>query len=87
MAETVRCWLVERGYNNRDLITLKYATPEGDRLFRRELAAQAMDSVAVTAARDVSPDDLEPVEDPETRERYADEVERIAGEHDPDDEI
>jgi hypothetical protein len=46
-----------------------------------------MDSVAVTAARDVSPDDLEPVEDPETRERYADEVERIAGEHDPDDEI
>jgi hypothetical protein len=87
MAETVRCWLVERGYNNRDLITLKYATPEGDRLFRRELAAQAMDSVAVTAASDVSPDDLEPVEDPETRERYADEVERIAGEHDPDDEI
>ncbi len=87
MAETVRCWLVERGYDNRDLITLKYAPPEGDRLFRRELAAQAMDSVTVTAARDVSPDDLEPVDDPETRERYANEVERVAGEHDPDEEI
>ncbi|MFC6942295.1 hypothetical protein ACFQE8_20340 [Salinirubellus sp. GCM10025818] len=87
MAETVRCWLVERGYDNRDLIILKYATPEGDRLFRRELAAQAMDSVTVTAAKDVSPDDLEPVDDPETRERYANEVERVTGEHDPDDEI
>jgi hypothetical protein len=87
MAETVRCWLVERGYDNRDLITLKYAPPEGDRLFRRELAVQAMDSVTVTAARDVSPDDLEPVDDPETRERYANEVERVAGEHDPDEEI
>ena len=87
MTETVRRWLVERGYYNRDLITLKYATPGGDRLFRRELAAQAIDASTVTAARDVSPDDLEPVEDPGTRERYANEVERVSDEHDPDDGI
>lgn len=41
----------------------------------------------MTAARDVSPDDLEPVEDPETRERYANEVEHVSDEHDPDDGI
>ena len=87
MAETVRCWLVERGYNNRDLITLKYATPAGDRVYRRELAAQVVDADTVTAPRDVSPDDLERVEAPETRDRYADEVERVSAEHDPDDEI
>lgn len=87
MTETIRCWLVERGYNNRDLITLKYAAPEGDRILRRELASQVVDADTVTAARDASPDDLEPVEDSETRERYAEEVERVASEHDPDDVI
>lgn len=87
MADTVRCWLVERGYNNRDLITLKYATPEGDRVYRRELAAQVVDASTVTAAKDVSPDDLEPVDDPEDRERYANEAERVASEHDPGNEI
>ena len=87
MTDTVRCWLVERGYDNRDLITLKYATSEGDRIFRQELAAQVIDSVTVTAAKNVSPDDLESVDDPEIRDRYADEVERVSSEHDPDDEI
>ncbi len=87
MSDSVRCWLVERGYTNRDLITLKYATPDGDRLFRRELASQAIDTKSVTAAEDVSPDDLEPVEDPETRERYANEVERVRSDHEPSDEI
>lgn len=87
MTETIRFWLVERGYNNRDLITLKYAAPEGDRILRRELASQVVDADTVAAARDASPDDLEPVEDSETRKRYAEEVERVASEHDPDDVI
>lgn len=42
--DAVRVWLVECGYNNRDLITLKYATPEGDRVFRKELASQVVDA-------------------------------------------
>jgi hypothetical protein len=87
MTETVRCRFVERGDDNRDLIILTYATPEGDRIFRQELAAQVVDSKPVTAARDVDPDDLEPVTDPSTRERYAAEAGRVANEYDPSDEI
>ncbi|WP_435177234.1 hypothetical protein [Halorussus sp. AFM4] len=83
----VRVWLVERGYNNRDLIILKYATPDGDRVFRRELAAQAVDADSVTAARDVSPDDLEAVDETDRRQRYATEAARMAEEHDPDDTV
>jgi hypothetical protein len=87
MGDTVRCWLVERGYNDRDLVILTYATPEGDRVFRNELAAQVIDTKTVTAAKDVDPGNLEPVEDPETRDRYAAEADRVASDHDPDDEI
>ena len=85
--ENIRVWLVERGYNDRDLIILKYATSDGDRIFRRELAAQAIDMDSVTAARDVSPSDLEAVDDPDLQERYEAEVDRMADDHDPDDTI
>lgn len=87
MADTVRCWFVDRAYNNRDLVVLTYATPDGGRIFRRELAAGAIESATVTAARDVDPDNLESVDDPGTRERYANEADRVASDHDPDDEI
>jgi hypothetical protein len=56
-------------------------------VFRNELAAQVVDTKTVTAAKDVDPDNLEPVEDPETRDRYAAEADRVASDHDPDDEI
>lgn len=85
--EDIRVWLVERGYNNRDLIILKYATPDGDRLFRRELAAQVVDMDSVTASRDVSPNDLEAVDDQNLQERYEAEADRMADKHDPDDLI
>ncbi|WP_423747582.1 hypothetical protein V5735_24265 (plasmid) [Haladaptatus sp. SPP-AMP-3] len=83
----IRVWLVERGYNNRDLIILKYATPDGERLFRRELAAHAVDMDSVTAAKNVSPDDLETVDDSSLQERYEAEVNRMSDKHDPDDSI
>lgn len=85
--DEVRVWLVERGYNNRDLIILKYATPDGERLFRRELAAQALDSDSVTAAKDVPPTDLEAVDDADLQDQYEAEVTRMADKHDPDDVI
>lgn len=85
--EEVRVWLVERGYNNRDLIILKYATPDGKQLFRRELAAQAIGVDTVTAAKDVLPSDLETVNDTDIQERYSSEAERMSNEHDPDDSI
>jgi hypothetical protein len=86
-SEDVRVWLVERGYNSRDLIILKYATPGGDREYRQELSAHAVDESTATAAKDVSEDDLSSVDAAETRERYADEVERMAERHDPDDAV
>jgi len=36
---------------------------------------------------DVDADRFEPVEDPETVERYAGEADRVAADNDPDDEI
>lgn len=85
--DEVRVWLVERGYNNRDLIILKYATLEGDQVFRRELASQAIDMDTVTAAKDVSLENLETVDETEVQERYESEAKRMADIHDPDDPI
>lgn len=82
-SDDIRVWLVRRDYNNRDLIILIYATPDGTQTFRQELAAQAVDLDTVTAAKDVSPEDLATVEDSDLRDRYADEVARMADEHDP----
>lgn len=85
--DAVRVWLVERGYNNRDLIVLKYATPDGERVFRTELAAQVVDADTATAAREVPTDDLATVDDPEVRDRYAAEAARMAEKHDPDEPV
>ena len=89
MSETVQCWLVERDYDDRDLITLVYATPDGCRIQRSERAAAVMRQRGgtVTAAVEVAPEELEPVEEPERRERYAAEAERMAEQYDPDEEV
>ncbi|WP_276259423.1 hypothetical protein [Haloglomus litoreum] len=85
--DEVRTWLVERSYDSRNLITLVYATPDGERALTRELSASMLDRTPVTAARDVDPDDLAPVEDDDRRERYRTEAERVQENNDPDDEI
>ncbi|SFC52392.1 hypothetical protein SAMN05444422_109225 [Halobiforma haloterrestris] len=84
-ADEIRVWLVERGYNNRDLIVLKYATPDGERMFRKEVASQALETV--TAAKDVSPKNLGPIDEAGVQERYAAEATRMAEKHDPDDPV
>jgi hypothetical protein len=83
----VRCWLVERSYDDRDIVTLVYATGDGRRYNRRELSATALSRAAVTAAREVDPEDLRPVEDDDRRERYAAEAARMAADHDPGDPV
>lgn len=83
--EEVRVWLVERGYDDRDLVVLKYATLEGNRIFRKEIAAQALETV--TAAKDVSPDNLGTVDEADLQERYADEAARMKENHEPEDPI
>ena len=82
-----RLWLVERTYTDRDLVVLVYATPDGRWRYRRELSPSMVGRTTVTAATEVDANDLEAVDDPETRQRYAGEVDRIRGSHDPDESI
>ena len=86
--ETVRVWLVERSYDDRNLITLVYATPDGTQEFRREQSATVMKQQGsrVTAAVDVDADRLSAVDD-EERERYATEAARTREQYAPDDEV
>ncbi|WP_435183952.1 hypothetical protein [Halobellus sp. EA9] len=88
-AETVRCWLVERTYTDRGLVDMVYATPDGARVRRKQVSTTVMRQrgQGTSAAVEVDRDDLEPVDDDETRERYAAEVERVREQYDPDDEI
>jgi hypothetical protein len=72
----------------QNLIILVYATTDGDRYLRKERALTSFgDDRPTTAAIDASPHNLGSVDDPETRERYAAEASRVAGEHDPDDHV
>lgn len=87
MSEEIRCWLVERDYDDKGLVTLTYATPDGERVYRRELAASAATRSTVTAAKSIERDQLEPVEDEATRDRYATEVDRTAERYEPDEPI
>ncbi|MDS0278710.1 hypothetical protein NDI85_12965 [Halomicroarcula sp. S1AR25-4] len=86
--ETVRCWLVERSsYGDERMVTLVYATPEGDRHVTKQFSTNLLMKKRVTAAIDVEPDRLEPVGDEDTRERYATEAQRMAATSDPDEEV
>jgi hypothetical protein len=87
MTDTERAWLVERTYTDRDLVVLIYATPDGTQRLRKELSLTMLQRTEVTAAVEPDPENLEPIDDAETRERYATEVERVRADHDPDDPI
>lgn len=83
----MRCWLVEREYDDKGLVRLVYATPDGSRRLVSERSARMLSGTRVTAARDVDPERLEDVEEPDERERYAREVDRVRGRHEPDEAI
>jgi hypothetical protein len=83
----VRCWLVERSYDDRNLVTVVYATPDGERAHVRELSATVVTREPTTAAADVPADKLAPVEDADTRARYREEAERMRERHDPDEAV
>jgi len=85
--ETVRCWLVDRQSRDENLVTLVYATTDGERHLRKQLSFQLLMRKPVTAAVDVDPERLESVTDPDDRERYATQASTMAAEHDPDDEV
>jgi len=83
----VRCWLVERDVFDEDLVTLVYATPDGERATTLQWSANMVARKGVTAARDVDPADLDPVDGADRRERYAGEAARMADRHDPDERV
>ncbi|RXK52004.1 hypothetical protein [Halorientalis pallida] len=89
--ETERVWLVERTYGDdeQNMIILTYATPDGRRDYRKERALPSFTGPgrATQVSLDVDADNLGTVDDPETRERYASEVERMTEKHDRDDTL
>ncbi|WP_435101006.1 hypothetical protein [Halarchaeum sp. P4] len=82
--EDVRVWFVDREYTDKGLITVRYATPDGERVFEKQQSTNAPDP---TAARDVESAKLGDVTDASTVERYRTEVERVREQHDPDDRV
>ena len=89
-ADTIRTWLVERTYSDdeQNLIILTYATTDGQQYFRKERALTSFtDARDTTAAVEAEPNNLGSVDDPELREQYATEAQRMADGHDPDDLI
>ena len=87
MDDTERVWLVEREYSDKGLVTLVYATPDGERAVTKQRSAQMLTRTDVTAAEDVESASLDAVEDEDLRERYAMEASRMAEAHDPDDAV
>ncbi|MFC5278345.1 hypothetical protein ACFPM1_06165 [Halorubrum rubrum] len=88
--EGVRVWLVERTYSDdeQNVVILTYATPDGERYFRKERALTSFSDVRdTTAAVEAGPGELGSVDDPELRERYAAEARRMRDAHDSDDVI
>ena len=89
-SDDIRVWLVERTYSDdeQNLIILTYATPDGERYFRKERALTSFTDVRdTTAAVDADPDNLGSVDDADLQEQYAAEAQRMQEEHDPDDVI
>ena len=83
-----RLWLVEREYDDRNLISFVYATTDGTKQLRKELSATLLQqrSEPITAAIEVDEDELAPV-DPDQQERYASEAQSVAENNEPDEPI
>jgi hypothetical protein len=81
-------WLVERTYTDKGLVSLVYATTDGERCLHKQRSMNMLRQGAdVTAATEADAADLESVEDAETRERYASEATKMADQHDPDEAV
>lgn len=82
-----RLWLVERSYDDRNLISFVYATVDGDYQLRKELSMTLLQQRGPqTAAIEATESELSAVDDSD-RERFATEAKKMAAEHEPDDEI
>ena len=90
--EKRQVWMVERTFSQDSphILVIRYATPDGESYLQKERAVPSFSRAAVpevTAAIEVDPERLNAVDDPETRERYVTEAERMRERHDPDDVV
>jgi len=82
-----RLWLVERSYDDRDLVSFTYATVDGECQLKKQLSmALLRQRGPATAAIEADEDELSPV-DERNRTQFAAEAEKMQSKHDPDDEI
>jgi len=84
---TEQVWLVDRQYSDTNLITVVYATTDGERHYQQQLSHTLLGRTPVTAAKAVPVEKLEPVADADERGRYATQAQRMAQKHAPDEEI
>jgi hypothetical protein len=79
---------VRSPHGEQNLIILTYATPDGERYFRKERALTSFsDRRDTTAAVAAGSTNLGAVTDEGLREQYASEARRMAEAHDPNDVI
>jgi outer membrane biogenesis lipoprotein LolB len=82
-----RLWLVERSYDDRDLVSFTYATVDGTQQLRKQLSmALLRQRGPTTAAIEVDDEELSAVDESD-RAQFAAEAEKMQSKHDPDDEI
>lgn len=84
--DSVCLWLVKREYTDGGLVTIVYASTDGQRRVRRQLSERMVVRLDVTAAKRVATGRPEPTPESE-RERYAAEATRMSERHDPDDTV
>lgn len=84
MSDTERVWLVFREYTDKGMLTLVYATVDGEHKLTKQRAMHAGDP---RAAIDADSADLDPVEDPQDRASYTQEAKRMRNRHDPEDRV
>ena len=82
-----RLWLVERSYDDRNLISFVYATIDGEYQLRKELSMTLLQQRGPqTAAIEADDDQLSTVDEAD-QERFATEAQKMAADHEPDDKI
>lgn len=84
-ADRVRVWLVERTFSDdeHNVVILLYATPDGERVLRKERALPSFSGTEreTTASVLADTENLETVSDPERRQWFAAEATRMQDEY------
>lgn len=86
MSEPRRLWLVDRSFDDGRIITVTYATMEGDATLTKQYNLPSI-SDGVPVSLEAQSDELTHIEDEKQRTMYRDEAERVRSQHTPDDRV